>query len=396
MFMLVAMIEVSTIPSLAVIAPDAWDALVGPEGCPFLEHSFLFGLETAGCVGPGTGWQTRHVVVREDDKLVAAMPLYRKDDSYGEFIFDWGWADAAHRAGLPYYPKMVAAAPFSPVAGPRMLSGAAPVERYGVALIEGARKAAEAEPATGIHLLFVSEAEEGLLEAQGMAVRHTHQFHWSNGGYESFEAFLGRFKSKRRAQIRRERREVRAAGVTVRFVQGDALGEEHLDLAWRLYCSTVDKYMQGNRYLNHAFFEHLLSDLSHRVVLALAEKEGRVIAGTVNLQKGDVFYGRYWGCFEEVPFLHFELCCYAPIERAIQLGLQRVEAGAGGGHKFMRGFLPVTTRSAHEIYLAGLDGAVRRFVAHEREGLARELSAVEGRVLRTAAATEGGEEPPSG
>ncbi len=368
---------------LAGVAPEEWDALVG-DGCAFFEHAFLSGLEEAGWVGPCTGWNPRYLVLRRGGALVGALPMFRKDDSYGEFVFDWSWAEAAQRAGLPYYPKMLVAAPFSPVSGPRFLLARGEGEETMDALLQLARETCVAEPATGLHLLFVTEPEARFLESRGLAIRHTHQFHWTNDGFDGFEGFLGRFRAKRRNQIRRERRAVREQGVRVRVLTGDEIGPAEMAHAWRFYLSTVEKFYWGRQYLNQAFFEHLGRAWRHRLMLVLAERDGEVVAGALNVCKGEHLYGRYWGCDEEIRNLHFEVCSYAGIEAAIDRGLRVFEAGAGGGgHKFGRGFLPTVTRSAHELYLPGLDAAVRRFLRQEREALAMELDAVEGRVLKT-------------
>ena len=368
--------------SLKSIAPAAWDRVVG-DGCPFFEHAFLYGLEVAGCVGPETGWAPRYVLAFRDSDLVGALPMYRKTDSYGEFIFDWGWADAAHRAGLPYYPKMVVAAPFSPVGGRRFLLAPGEGDKTRSALLAGARQATIDEPATGLHLLFVSEDESDFLEKEGFAIRHTHQFQWHNEGYQTFEDFLGRFRSKRRNQIRRERRGITEAGVTIRIVEGDRIGLTELDHAWRFYTHTVDRYFYGRRYLNRAFFEYLFTHFRHRLLLVFAERDGEVIGGALNIRKGAVMYGRYWGSDDDIRYLHFEVCSYSGIEASIERGIQRFEAGAGGGgHKFGRGFLPTLTRSAHEIYVTALDRAVRGALAQEREELALQMAHAEGRVLK--------------
>lgn len=368
--------------SLAAIPAEDWDVLVGDD-CPFFEHAFLWSLEEAACVGPNTGWLPRYVLVRRGRRLVGALPLYRKDDSYGEFIFDWAWADAAHRAGLPYYPKLVVAAPFSPVGGRRFLLAPGEDDTVREALLAGSRAAAENEPATGVHWLFVAEDEARFLAANGLAIRHTRQFQWRNAGYADFDAFLQRFRSKRRAQIRRERRHIVEAGIQTRVVRGDALGPRDLRDAWQFYRTTVDKYFWGRRYLNRRLFELLFERWSDRICLVKAERDGKVLGGAVNVQKGDVLYGRYWGCRQDERFLHFEVCSYAGIEHAIASGIQRFEAGAGGGgHKFGRGFLPTITRSAHEIFIPPLDDAIRRFLAAEREELGEALERAEGRVLK--------------
>ncbi len=360
----------------------AWDAIVG-DGCPFFEHAFLAGLEYAGCVGPGTGWLPRYVLAWRGRDLVGGLALYRKDDSYGEFIFDWAWAEAAQRARLPYYPKMVVAAPFSPVGGRRFLLAPGEGDATREALLSGARRAAQDEPATGLHWLFVTAEEADFLAARGLAIRHTHQFHWQNEGYATFDDFLGRFRSKRRNQIRRERRQIAEQGVVVRVLCGDEIDAAAMTHAWVFYRETVDKFFYGRRYLNEAFFTWLFENFRDRLQLVLAERGGRVLGGALNVRKGEVLYGRYWGCTAEVRNLHFEVCSYAGIEAAIGDGVQRFEAGAGGGsHKYQRGFLPQVTFSAHEIYLPGLDDAVRRFLAQERAHLATELAAAQGQLFK--------------
>ncbi len=369
--------------SLTDIEPAAWDALIGDDGSPFFEHAFLHALEVSGCVGEGTGWGPRYVIARRGERLVGALAVYRKDDSYGEFIFDWAWADAAHRAGLPYYPKLICAAPFSPVGGRRIHVAPGEGDEVAAALIQGARVAVVQEPATGLHFLYVTESEADRLEALGFVIRHTHQFQWTNAGYATFDDFLARFRSKRRNQIKRERRQVAEAGVTTRVVTGDAIDDAAIEQAWLLYRSTVDKFFWGRRYLNRRFFDLLGRDWRDRLVLIFAERDGEVVGGTVNAAKAGVLYGRYWGCREDIRNLHFEVCSYAGIELCIERGWQRFEAGAGGGgHKYGRGFLPRITRSAHEILLPGLDDAVARAVAHEKEQLAAELASLEGDLFK--------------
>lgn len=377
-------LTVETKTSLRAVDPAAWDAVVG-AGCPFFEHAFLWGLERTDCVGDETAWQPRYLLARRGERLVGAMALYLKLDSYGEFIFDWAWAEAAERMGLPYYPKLVAAAPFSPVGGPRFLVADDAPDPAAVrrALLHAARRVARRTPASGLHLLFLEADEAAFAEAAGMAIRHTHQFHWTNPGYQTFDDFLARFRSKRRNQIRRERRALRAAGVTIRVVEGEAITPADMAHAWQFYRSTVDKFMWGRRYLNRRFFDWLGAHWRHRLMLVIAEQHGEVVGGAVNVRKGDRLYGRYWGCMAPIRNLHFEVCSYAGIEAAIERGITRFEAGAGGGgHKYGRGFLPTITRSAHELYLPVLDTAVRAFLDQERQGLAAELARIEGTLLK--------------
>lgn len=369
--------------TLADIPAEAWDALVGADGCPFFEHGFLHALERAGCVGSGTGWAPRYVIARRGTTPVGALAMYRKDDSYGEFIFDWAWAEAAHRAGMPYYPKLLCAAPFSPVGGRRFLVPPDESQDVREALLIGAREMVAREPATGLHLLYVTEEEASFLGRRGFVVRHTHQFHWQNQGYATFADFLERFRSKRRNQIKRERRQIEEAGVTTRVIEGDAIDSHAIDLAWSFYHTTVDKFFWGKRYLNRKFFDLLRESWRDRLVLIVAEKDGEVVGGTVNAQKAGVLYGRYWGARDDIRNLHFEVCSYAGIELCIQRGWHRFEAGAGGGeHKYGRGFLPQVTYSGHEILLPGLDEAVRRAVEHEKKALAIELAGMQDDLLK--------------
>jgi predicted N-acyltransferase len=387
--------NVDVLRSIHAVDAATWDALVG-DGCPFFEHAFLAAVEDAGCVGPGTGWAPRHLVLREGGRAVGAVAAWEKRNSNAEFVFDWAWADAAARAGIPYYPKLVIAAPFSPVGGARMHLGdeTSPDRRRERqrALAGASVELARREGMSGVHWLFVTPEESEVLDEVGLEARHTVQFHWRRGAGETrddgtgdFEAFLGRFNSKKRHQIRRERREVAAAGVTTRVLTGDALGPEMAPLLWSLYTSTVDKFAWGQRYLNAAFFERLLTTWRRNLLLVLAERDGQIVGGTINGAKNGVLYGRYWGGLAEIPFLHFEVCSYAGIDHCLRNGFTRFEAGAGGGsHKYGRGFDPVLTRSAHVIFHPGLDRAVRQFLREEREALRRELEAMEGKLLEPA------------
>lgn len=385
--------EIRHLRSVHDVPSASWDALIGDHGCPFFFHGFLSSLEDAHCLGEGSGWLVRYLTAWRGDQLVGALPLFRKENGYGEFIFDWAWADAAQRAGIPYYPKMLVAAPFSPVGGPRILLAPGEGEAVMDTLLQEARTAAVQEPATGLHWLFITEPEARFLEERGMAIRHTHQFQWVNEGYQSFDDFLSRFSSKRRNQIKRERRRVREAGVVTEILIGDDITPDHVPLMWRYYTATVDQYFYGRRYLNRRAFDLLYERFRDKLCFIIARRGDEAIAGTFNVLHGGVLYGRYWGATEEIPNLHFEVCSYAGIEAAIERGLTRFEAGAGGGgHKFGRGFLPRVVRSAHEIYIPGLDEAVRRFVAQEQIALASELEEVQGRVLKTQAQAISGED----
>jgi len=376
--------HVDRLTTIHSVPAEEWDALVGP-GCAFLEHAFLSAMEDSGCVGPDTGWTPAYRVAREapQGRAVGAVVAWVKDHSMGEFIFDHAWADAARRAGLAYYPKLLVAAPFSPVGGERFLTHSAPdPDAARDALLADLRAQVRSDGLSGLHCLFTTREEARVLEGHGLAQRHTVQFHWTNAGYADFDAFLARFDSKRRNQIKRERRRVREAGVTVRVLEGDAIRPEHAALAWDLYVRTVDKFAWGRRYLNPRLFELLVERWAHRLFFVVAERDGEVVGGTVNVRKGDALYGRYWGAREDIPDLHFEVCSYAAIEACISRGLRIFEAGAGGGeHKWGRGFLPAVTYSAHALEHSGLDRAVRTFLRDERRAVAADLSSADGRVL---------------
>jgi uncharacterized protein len=352
----------------------AWDALLDEDCLPFLEWEWLDALESSGSICPATGWIPRHLTLWQGTRLVAAAPAYVKTDSHGEFVFDWAWAEAAARAGLSYYPKLLIAAPITPATGRRILVAKGedrPARER--AIIGGALELARSEGLSSVHVLFPTEGETQRLEELGFASRLGVQYHWRNEGYDSFDDYLARFTSKRRAQIRRERRGVTDQGVQVETLRGEALRTVDPAEVHRLYASTLDKHPWGIKYLTPAFFERLLKGFSHRVELVQARRDGKVIAGAFNLASPKVLYGRYWGCFEEVPFLHFEVCLYHSVDAAIRRGLTRFEPGAGGEHKLVRGFQPTLTYSAHRIFHPGLDAAVRKYLQQEsaalREGL---------------------------
>jgi predicted N-acyltransferase len=363
-----ASLKIEILDSVAAFGRAEWDALLTPEDSPFQRYDFLRSLEAAGCLREETGWTHRFVGAYEGGRLVGALPLFLKAHSYGEFIYDWAWANAAHRAGLPYYPKLVAMIPFTPVSGRCFLvHPKADMKTVFSALLEAARGRIHTEPATGLHLLYTSPVESEILAGKGLAERHTSQFQWYNEGYAHFDDFLGRFRSKRRAQIRRERRVVSEAGIRVRRVSGADASDEQIDAMWGFYASTIAQFGHSTRYLNRRFFYEVCARMGDEVCLLLAYQNNSIVAGTFNLVSNQSFFGRYWGCSDPIPFLHFELCCYAPIEMAISEGWSRVEAGAGGQHKWGRGFLPRMIRSHHEIAIPGLKEAVDGFLVHERE-----------------------------
>ncbi|WNG50230.1 N-acetyltransferase [Archangium minus] len=353
--------------AITEVPRGAWDALLDDAARPFLEWAFLAALEESGSVGPHVGWHPRHLTLWRGSRLVAAAPAYLKDDSHGEFVADWSWATAAERQGVRYYPKLLLTVPFTPVTGRRML--VAPDEDRRTREEELARAAQEyarAEGFSSVHVHFATEAEASSLEAAGYAVRLGVQYQWRNAGYGSFEDFLGRFHARRRHQIRRELRAPAAQGLTLRTLRGEELAGVAPDALYRLYASTVDKYPWGRRFLTPDFFTRMLSTFRSSCEVVEARQDGRLVAGAFNLVGHRVLYGRYWGCFEEHPFLHFNVCLYHPVAEAIARGLERFEPGAGGEHKLTRGFEPSLTWSAHLLFHPGVDRAVRSFLEHER------------------------------
>jgi predicted N-acyltransferase len=360
-------VEVAT--DLGDIEPTAWNALVAPDD-PFMEYEFLDTLHEAGAVGEETTWQPRYLTLRRGGRLVAAAPFYVKWDSYGEFIFDWQWADAYHRARVPYYPKVVVAAPFTPATGRRLLvhpeaSFDACAGRLAAELIDYA----EREGLSGVHVLFLSRDESEFLASRGFMPRITQQYHWENRGYGCFDDFLADLRSSKRKQIVKERRAVAGLGLTVEVIEGEAIREEHVEALWDFYVDTTGRKW-GQPYLNRECFTRLLSDFRHRLVLVMARDAGRWVAGTLNVYKGSTLYGRYWGTSGDYPGLHFECCYYRLIEYAIGRGLVRFEAGAQGEHKFLRGFAARPTYSAHALFHPGGRAAIAAYLEAEREAAA--------------------------
>lgn len=367
-------LQLRILPSVADVPAAQWDALLDGRATPFQRWDWLDALERNGCASPAQGWHPRHLTLWRGERVVAAAPAYRRDDSSGEFVFDHGWAQAARQAGIRYYPRLVLAVPFTPCTGPRALV-AEGEDRDAVlaALWHAAVALAREERCSSVHVLFPDERDRASLERAGWALRRGVQFHWDNDGYRSYDEFLARFDSKRRHQLRRERRAVSERGITLHTREGDALSREDLGLLWSLYTSTADKFVWGRRYLNEAFFEDILGRFRAHLSLVEARHEGRVVAGALNVVSPTHLYGRYWGCFEEHPFLHFAVCYYHSLEECIGRGIRRFEGGAGGEHKLSRGFTPSVTHSAHWILHPGLDRAVRDFVAREWEAIQREL-----------------------
>jgi predicted N-acyltransferase len=360
------MAALELVEGVASLPREAWNALVADES-PFLEWDWLASLEQAGCASDKTGWSPRPLVAREGDRLIAAAPVYVKAHSEGEFVFDASWAHAAERAGIAYYPKLLVGVPFTPVGGARFLVApgedrASWVRTLGAALAELCQRS----DVSGAHVCFCREDEIEPLRAVGYQLRMGVQYHWRNEGYASFEDYLERFRSKRRNQIRRERRHVAEQGVRVELLRGDAIPAALFEAMFRFYVSTVRDRPWGRQYLNRELFARVAERFRERLCFAIAFRGDRPIAGTFNVQKGDALYGRYWGAEASVRDLHFEVCYYAAIEHCIREGLARFEPGAGGDHKQLRGFDAAITYSLHYLVEPRLRAAVERFLAGER------------------------------
>jgi predicted N-acyltransferase len=369
-------LSLSLHPSIEAIDPSEWDLCAGRDN-PFVSHAFLSAVEDSGSAGPRTGWLPRHATLHDEDgRLLAAAPMYAKSHSYGEYVFDHGWAAAFERAGGQYYPKLQVASPFSPVPGPRVLIHPnVPAQERGVVIRSMAAALAQAcneLQLSSVHVTFCKPEEYEQLGEAGWLQRLGTQFHWENAGYGSFENFLGSLNSRKRKVVRRERRDANNCGLEYRTLRGDAIRPAHWKAFYRFYTATVDRKW-GSAYLTQRFFPLLSERLGDRVVLMLAEHEGRPVAGALNLLGGDTLYGRNWGCVGDWPFLHFELCYYRAIEFAIENGIARVEAGAQGEHKIQRGYLPKPTYSAHWIAHGGLREAIRSFLEEERAARLQEM-----------------------
>ncbi len=367
--------KITTIQAMTDISAEAWDALVG-ENNPFVEHAFLSLLETSGSVGPGTGWMPAHVLVwdnDDDDVLVGAAPTYVKTDSYGEYIFDWTWAEISQRLGIEYYPKIVVAVPFTPATGPRLLyHPERKKEEIWSALVLGLKELLDAVDASSLHILFCLDEEATFLEKAGLARRGTHQYHWRNNNYKDFDDFVGRLRSTARKQIRKERRRVQQTSLAMELIRGDEAGDEIWSQMYRLYMSTGAKKW-GTPYLTKEFFQAAGDTVGSRALLGLARDNGRLMAGTLSFQKGKHLYGRYWGCFAPVDCLHFELCYYQLIEYTIAEGYTLLEAGAQGAHKIKRGFLPTITHSAHYMSHPLLHSTFVDYTRQELESMEKQM-----------------------
>jgi predicted N-acyltransferase len=360
---------------MSAIAPAAWDACANPPAesyNPFLSHAFLSCLEESGCVGRRTGWASQHFLLEDGGRILGAMPLYLKSHSRGEYVFDYGWADAYERAGGNYYPKLQCCVPFTPVPGRRLLV-ADGEDRAAVepALLQGAVELVRLHKASSLHLTFLTEGEWQRQGGGRILQRTDQQFHWVNEGYRDFDDFLAALASRKRKAVKKERREAVSGGVTIEHIEGRDITEAHWDAFFGFYQDTGSRKW-GSPYLNRRFFSQVGEAMAERILLIMCRRGGRLIAGALNFIGGDTLYGRYWGAIEHHPFLHFETCYYQAIEFAIARGLKRVEAGAQGDHKLARGYLPQTTYSLHYLAHSGLSRAVASFLEQERRAVAEE------------------------
>jgi predicted N-acyltransferase len=357
--------------SIHTVAAPVWDRLFAADGntYPFVRHHFLAALEDSGCTDAASGWQPHHLLLEQNGELVGAMPLYIKSHSYGEYVFDWGWADACQRAGLAYYPKLLSAIPFTPATGPRL--GAPGLEPAALLPLLTAAIRAEAGRlgASSWHCLFPPESLSRALEQQDCVTRVGCQFHWFNPGFADFEAFTATFNARKRKALKRERRQVEEQGIHLSRYVGSAIPPGCWDAFFNFYRDTYRRHSGNNGYLNRDFFRRIAAT-SAQVLMVVARRGEQIIAAALYFFDADTLYGRYWGCAEDVAGLHFEACYYQGIEFAIERGLRRFDPGAQGEHKIQRGFIPVLTCSSHWLQHPGLAAAVADFVGREGAGIA--------------------------
>jgi predicted N-acyltransferase len=356
-----------------------WNEIVG-DGSAFLEWEWLASLEESGCVTARTGWLPQHLTLWEGRDLVGACPVYVKSHSLGEFVFDHGWADAAEQGGIAYYPKLLVAVPFTPATGVRFLArpGADRGEVV-AALAEGLKQVCHQSRLSSVHVNFCLPDEIDRLAAAGFERRTGVQYQWHNPGWRTFEDYLGALKTKRRTQIRRERKELDVQGIEIDALVGDAIPDSLLPTMFELYRTTIDKLYWGRQYLNKKLFDLLGKRWKHRLCLIVARRDREVVAGTFNVVKGDVLYGRYWGAFEDVRFLHFNVCYYAAIEYCVTNGIARFEPGAGGEFKHLRGFDATPTDSMHYLADPRLATAVAEYLSRERRAMERHIETLDAR-----------------
>ncbi len=372
-------IEIRVLPSLSAIDAHTWDACACPEAAegdrpndPFTTHRFLKALEDSNSVGPGTGWQPQYLQAIMAGQTIGVAPMYAKSHSQGEYIFDHNWAHAYERSGGRYYPKLQIAVPHTPATGRRFLTHPDFAETGMAALVQGAVQLAASNKLSSLHVTFCTQAEREAGAALGLMARTTQQFHWLNDDYADFDAFLASLSSRKRKNMRKERKQAQEFGGMIRTYSGDDLRPEHWDAFWEFYQDTGARKW-GTPYLTRRFFTLAQETLRDDMALVLAERDGRYVAGALNFLGAQTLYGRYWGCVEHHPCLHFELCYYQAIDIAIAKGLARVEAGAQGEHKLARGYLPTQTHSLHWVGDPGFADAIANYLQAEREAVEEEI-----------------------
>jgi predicted N-acyltransferase len=361
--------ELAVIQRIRDVQREEWNALLAPDDSPFVDWDWLCAMEESGSAARKTGWAPYHLVLRvpPGGQLAAACPLYLKTHSMGEFVFDHGWADAAERASIRYFPKLLAAVPFTPHTGRRFLiaDGAdrpAMVHALARALVQ----LCSDNGLSSVHVNFCSEDEADALKELGYLERLGYQYHWQNSGFHTFDDYLAQLKSKRRYAVRHERAALATQGIEIRVDAGEAIPDAMFGPMFKIYHSTIEKLYWGRQYLTREFFNLLRDNFKRHLCFVGAYRGNDLVAGTINLQKAGVFYGRYWGCFEDIRYLHFNVCYYAAIEHCIAHGMQRFEPGAGGEYKWLRGFNPAPTRSMHFVAHGGLRKAIGNFLTRER------------------------------
>ncbi len=355
--------RLKVLQSISEVTAAQWNALLRPGDAPVLRWEWLHAMESSGSASPEHGWVATHFTLWNDDALIAAAPAFEKHHSMGEYVYDFGWAQAAQQVGVAYYPKLLVGLPLSPLTARRFITDDL---THRDTLLKAMTDFARAEAFSSLHVLFPPEAEAQALEHDGFFRRSTMQYHWRNPGYATWDDFLTRFDSKRRNQLKRERGAAATQGITLRTVRSHELTEAHAELAWRFYEATASRHAWGPIQLNRAFFHLAFAAMPDAIELVVAERAGNVIAGAFNLHTPTHLYGRYWGCFEEHPFLHFNVCLYHSIDDAIARGLKVFEPGAGGEHKIARGFEPTEIHSVHRVFHPRLDAALKAHTKRER------------------------------
>ncbi len=365
-------VRIQVLRAVSDVSPEAWNALVPKGAPPVLKHQWLDAMESSGSTTAKSGWEPHHFAAYDGSTLVGVAPAWRKHHSMGEYVYDFGWAQAASQFGVHYYPKLLVGVPLSPITAQRFLG---PPE-VRAQLAREAIASAKKQRLSSVHVIFPPEEEANELEAQGLGLfrRKSMQYHWKNAGYRTYDDYLARFDSKRRNQLKRERGAAATQGITIRTVRAPELGAEHAKLAYRFYEATSSKNAWGSIQLNQKFFERAFAALPNDVELVLAEKNGKAIAGAFNLVSEKRLYGRYWGCFEEHPFLHFNVCLYHSVDECIARGFEAFEPGAGGEHKIPRGFEPTQINSLHLAFDERFDKALRDATRREAAQVDRVVS----------------------